>query len=83
MWRAMRSRAATRKASAYWTRVAGRDMARPSSRRPPLHVTGVDIAPEAIEYARANYPIPNLLFAVSSVRGYSFSAEQFRSGGGV
>jgi ubiquinone/menaquinone biosynthesis C-methylase UbiE len=31
-----------------------------------IQVTGVDIAPEAVEYARATYPVENLLFVVSS-----------------
>jgi len=31
-----------------------------------LQVTGLDIAPDAVEYARSTYPIPNLLFLVSS-----------------
>jgi ubiquinone/menaquinone biosynthesis C-methylase UbiE len=31
-----------------------------------LQVTGLDIAPEAVEYARATYPIPNLHFLVAS-----------------
>ena len=31
-----------------------------------LQVTGLDIAADAVEYARATYPLPNLLFLVSS-----------------
>lgn len=42
-----------------------------------LHVTGIDLAPEAIEYARANYPIRNLNFAVSSAEATPFRPNSF------
>lgn len=42
-----------------------------------LQVTGIDIAPEAIEYARANYPIPNLHFAISSAEATPFHPNNF------
>lgn len=42
-----------------------------------LHVTGVDIARDAIEYARATYPIPNLLFLVSSCESTPFRPNSF------
>jgi SAM-dependent methyltransferase len=40
-------------------------------------VTGVDIAPEAIEYARANYPLPGLRFIESSCAAVPFPADSF------
>jgi SAM-dependent methyltransferase len=40
-------------------------------------VTGVDIAPEAIEYARANYPLPGLRFIESSCAAVAFPADSF------
>lgn len=40
-------------------------------------VTGVDIAPEAIEYSRANYPIPNLSFVESSCTAVPFPDGSF------
>lgn len=40
-------------------------------------VTGVDIAPEAIEFARANYPLANLRFAVSSCSAAPFPPHSF------
>ena len=40
-------------------------------------VTGLDISPEAIEYARANYPIPSLRFVVSSCASVPFPANAF------
>ena len=45
--------------------------------QPALHVAGVDIAPEAIEYAQATYPIPNLFFAVSSCAATPFRPNSF------
>jgi ubiquinone/menaquinone biosynthesis C-methylase UbiE len=40
-------------------------------------VTGVDIATDAIEYARANYPIPGLRFIESSCTAIPFPPESF------
>jgi SAM-dependent methyltransferase len=40
-------------------------------------VTGLDIAADAIEYARANYPIPGLRFVESSCTAVPFPAESF------
>jgi ubiquinone/menaquinone biosynthesis C-methylase UbiE len=40
-------------------------------------VTGLDIAAEAIEYARANYPLPGLRFLESSCTAVPFPAESF------
>jgi ubiquinone/menaquinone biosynthesis C-methylase UbiE len=40
-------------------------------------VTGVDIAPDAIEYANANYPIAGLRFLESSCASVPFPAEWF------
>jgi SAM-dependent methyltransferase len=40
-------------------------------------VTGVDIAADAIEYARANYPLPGLRFLESSCTALPFSPESF------
>jgi ubiquinone/menaquinone biosynthesis C-methylase UbiE len=40
-------------------------------------VTGVDIAADAIEYARANYPIAGLRFLESSCTAVPFPAESF------
>jgi ubiquinone/menaquinone biosynthesis C-methylase UbiE len=40
-------------------------------------VTGVDIAAEAIEYARANYPIAGLRFLESSCTAVPFPVESF------
>ena len=40
-------------------------------------VTGVDIAPDAIEYARANYPLPGLRFIESSCAAVPFPADSF------
>lgn len=42
-----------------------------------LQVTGLDIAPDAVEYARATYPIPNLLFLVSSCIATPFRPNSF------
>jgi SAM-dependent methyltransferase len=42
-----------------------------------LQVTGLDIAPDAVEYARATYPIPNLLFLVSSCNATPFRPNSF------
>ena len=40
-------------------------------------VTGVDVAREAIEYARANYPLPNLRFVASSCAAMPFAENAF------
>ena len=40
-------------------------------------VTGLDVAPEAIEFARANYPIPNLRFVSSSCAAMPFPENAF------
>lgn len=40
-------------------------------------VTGLDIADDAIEYARANYPIPGLRFVESSCSAVPFPPESF------
>jgi ubiquinone/menaquinone biosynthesis C-methylase UbiE len=40
-------------------------------------VTGVDIATDAIEYARANYPLPSLRFIESSCTAIPFPPESF------
>jgi 2-polyprenyl-3-methyl-5-hydroxy-6-metoxy-1,4-benzoquinol methylase len=40
-------------------------------------VTGVDIAPDAIEYARANYPIAGLEFVEASCTAVPFPADSF------
>jgi len=40
-------------------------------------VTGVDIAADAIEYARANYPVAGLRFVESSCTSVPFPAESF------
>jgi ubiquinone/menaquinone biosynthesis C-methylase UbiE len=40
-------------------------------------VTGVDIAADAIEYARVNYPLPNLGFVESSCTAVPFPADSF------
>ena len=42
-----------------------------------LHITGIDIAFDAVEYARATYPIANLLFAVSSCTATPFRPNSF------
>jgi ubiquinone/menaquinone biosynthesis C-methylase UbiE len=42
-----------------------------------LQVTGLDIAPDAVEYARATYPLPNLLFLVSSCVATPFRPNSF------
>jgi SAM-dependent methyltransferase len=42
-----------------------------------VEVTGLDIAAEAIEYARANYPIPGLRFVESSCTALPFPVESF------
>jgi ubiquinone/menaquinone biosynthesis C-methylase UbiE len=42
-----------------------------------VEVTGVDIAPDAIEYASANYPIAGLRFVESSCAAVPFPAESF------
>jgi len=40
-------------------------------------VVGVDIAPEAIEYARANYPLPGLRFVQGSCTAVPFPKNSF------
>jgi SAM-dependent methyltransferase len=40
-------------------------------------VTGVDVAPEAIEFARATYPMPSLRFLVSSCAVTPFADNAF------
>ena len=40
-------------------------------------VTGLDVAPEAIEFAGANYPIPNLRFVASSCAAMPFPENAF------
>jgi SAM-dependent methyltransferase len=42
-----------------------------------LVVTGIDVAPQAIEYARATYPIPSLRFLVSSCAVMPFPENAF------
>ena len=42
-----------------------------------LHATGVDIAPDAVAYARTTYPLPNLHFAVSSCDATPFRPSSF------
>jgi len=42
-----------------------------------LQVTGVDLAPEAVEFARANYPLPNLDFAIASCSATPFPPNSF------
>jgi ubiquinone/menaquinone biosynthesis C-methylase UbiE len=42
-----------------------------------LQVTGLDIASDAVEYARETYPIPNLLFLVSSCTATPFPPNSF------
>ena len=42
-----------------------------------LQVTGLDIAHDAVEYARATYPLPNLLFLVSSCIATPFRPNSF------
>jgi ubiquinone/menaquinone biosynthesis C-methylase UbiE len=42
-----------------------------------LQVTGLDIAPDAVEYARVTYPISNLLFLVSSCTAIPFRPNSF------
>lgn len=40
-------------------------------------VTGLDVSPEAIEYARANYPIPGLGFVVCNCAAMPFAGGAF------
>jgi ubiquinone/menaquinone biosynthesis C-methylase UbiE len=40
-------------------------------------VVGLDVAPEAIEYARANYPLPGLSFVLSSCTDVPFAQNSF------
>src|SRR5712692_7460444 len=40
-------------------------------------VTGLDVAPAAIEFARANYPLSNLSFIVGSSIAAPFAAKSF------
>lgn len=42
-----------------------------------LQVTGFDIAPDAVEYARVTYPLPNLLFIVSACAATPFPPNSF------
>lgn len=42
-----------------------------------LQATGLDIAPDAVEYARETYPIPNLHFLVSSCIATPFRPNSF------
>jgi ubiquinone/menaquinone biosynthesis C-methylase UbiE len=42
-----------------------------------LVVTGIDVAPQAIEFARATYPIPSLRFLVSSCAVMPFPENAF------
>lgn len=42
-----------------------------------FNVTGLDNAPDAVEYARDTYPIPNLLFLVSSCTATPFRPNSF------
>ena len=42
-----------------------------------LQVTGFDIAPDAVEYARSTYPLPNLLFAAASCTATPFPPNSF------
>ena len=42
-----------------------------------LQVMGIDIAPDAVEYARTTYPIHNLLFLVSSGAATPFPPNSF------
>jgi ubiquinone/menaquinone biosynthesis C-methylase UbiE len=42
-----------------------------------ITVTGLDVAPEAIEFARSTYPIPGLRFVVSSCAAMPFPENAF------
>jgi SAM-dependent methyltransferase len=42
-----------------------------------LQVTGFDIAPDAVEYARSTYPLPNLHFAAASCTATPFRPNSF------
>ncbi len=42
-----------------------------------LQVTGFDIAPDAVEYARATYPLPNLHFTAASCTATPFLPNSF------
>ena len=42
-----------------------------------INVTGLDVAPEAIAFARATYPIPGLRFVVSSCATMPFPGKAF------
>jgi len=42
-----------------------------------LQVTGMDIAPEAVEFAQANYPIGNLQFVAASCTAAPFRTNSF------
>lgn len=42
-----------------------------------LHVTGFDIAPDAVEYARSTYPLANLHFAAASCTATPFRPNSF------
>ena len=42
-----------------------------------LQVTGFDIAPDAVEYARSTYPLPNLNFAAASCTATPFRPNSF------
>ena len=46
-------------------------------------VTGIDIAPEAVEYARAHYALPNLALRAGVVHRSAVCRRRLRSGGGV
>jgi ubiquinone/menaquinone biosynthesis C-methylase UbiE len=42
-----------------------------------LQVTGIDVDPEAVEFARTNYPIPKLQFIAASCTAVPFRANSF------
>ncbi len=77
MWLVMHSLAATCKASVCWMPVAAPATDRLNSRRIAAEVTGVDIAPDAIEYASANYPLAGLRFLESSCTAVPFPPQSF------
>ena len=45
--------------------------------RVSLRVTGIDVAAEAVEYAREHYPAPNLVFEQASATALPFDAASF------
>jgi SAM-dependent methyltransferase len=45
--------------------------------RPARSVTGIDLSPEAVGYAAANYPFPNLEFFAASASALPFGSASF------